>query len=62
LPYLHIPEAAFPFLLAVDHILDTGRTCTNTVACSIATAGVAKWEGVLSDGVPNNDIDVALAR
>lgn len=62
LPYLHIPEAAFPFLLAVDHILDTGRTCTNTVACSIATTCVAKWEGVLSKPVPNNDIEVALAR
>ena len=62
LPYLHIPEAAFPFLLAVDHILDTGRTCTNTVACSIATTCVAKWEGVLTKGVPNNDIEMALAR
>lgn len=62
LPYLHIPEAAFPFLLAVDHILDTGRTCTNTVACSIATTCVAKWEGVLSKPLPNNDIEVALAR
>lgn len=62
LPYLHIPEAAFPFLLAVDHILDTGRTCTNTVANSIATACVAKWEGVLTKPIPNNDIEVALAR
>lgn len=62
LPYLHIPEAAFPFLLAVDHILDTGRTCTNTVANSIATACVAKWEGVLTKGIPGNDIEVALAR
>ncbi|MBX7198845.1 MAG: dicarboxylate/amino acid:cation symporter [Rhodospirillaceae bacterium] len=62
LPYLHIPEAAFPFLLAVDHILDTGRTCTNTVACSIATACVAKWEGVLGKPVANNNVEVALAR
>jgi Na+/H+-dicarboxylate symporter len=62
LPYLHIPEAAFPFLLAVDHILDTGRTCTNTVANSIATACVAKWEGLLTKAVPAGDVEVALAR
>src|SRR6202012_121987 len=57
LPYLHIPEAAFPFLLAVDHILDTGRTCTNTVACSIATSCVAKWEGLLGKGAAAGNVE-----
>ena len=32
-------------ILGVDHFMDMGRTCTNTVATAIAAASVAKWEG-----------------
>ena len=45
MPYFHLPEAGALLLLGVDHFLDMGRTCTNTVATSIAAASVAKWEG-----------------
>jgi Na+/H+-dicarboxylate symporter len=45
LPYFHLPEAGALLILGVDHFLDMGRTCTNTVATAIAAASVAKWEG-----------------
>jgi Na+/H+-dicarboxylate symporter len=45
LPYFHLPEAGAFLILGVDHFLDMGRTCTNTVATAIAAASVAKWEG-----------------
>jgi Na+/H+-dicarboxylate symporter len=44
LPYFHLPEAGALLILGVDHFLDMGRTCTNTVATAIAAASVAKWE------------------
>src|SRR6202012_4077187 len=52
LPYFHLPEAGALLLLGVDHFLDMGRTCTNTVATSIAAASVAKREGARWDGKP----------
>jgi Na+/H+-dicarboxylate symporter len=45
LPHFHIPETGLLLLLAVDHFLDMGRSATNVVGNSIATAVVAKWEG-----------------
>jgi Na+/H+-dicarboxylate symporter len=45
LPYFHLPEAGALLILGVDHFLDMGRTCTNTVATAIAAASVSKWEG-----------------
>lgn len=42
-----IPEAGLLLILAVDHFLDMGRSATNAVGNSIATAAVAKWEGEL---------------
>ena len=45
-----IPEAGLLLILAVDHFLDMGRSATNVVGNSIATAVVAKWEGELTPG------------
>jgi Na+/H+-dicarboxylate symporter len=45
LPYFHLPESGALLILGVDHFMDMGRTCTNTVATAIAAASVAKWEG-----------------
>lgn len=47
LPHFNIPETGLLLLLAVDHFLDMGRSATNVVGNSIATAVVAKWEGEL---------------
>jgi proton glutamate symport protein len=41
-------EAAF-LLLGVDQILDMGRTAVNVMGNCMATAVVARWEGVLDD-------------
>jgi Na+/H+-dicarboxylate symporter len=36
-------------VLAVDAFMDMGRTATNVIGNSIASAVIAKWEGLLSD-------------
>ena len=43
----NIPEAGLLLILGVDTFLDMGRSATNAVGNSIATAVVAKWEGDL---------------
>lgn len=44
----NIPEAGLALLLGIDPLLDMGRSATNVVGNSIATAVVSKWEGELS--------------
>ena len=46
----HIPEAGLLLIMGVDQFLDMGRSATNVVGNSIATAVVAKWEGELGAG------------
>jgi Na+/H+-dicarboxylate symporter len=56
LNHFDIPEAGLLLILGVDTFLDMGRSATNAVGNSIATAVVAKWEGELlseSDAVVN---------
>jgi Na+/H+-dicarboxylate symporter len=43
----NIPEAGLLLILGVDVFLDMGRSATNAVGNSIATAAVAQWEGEL---------------
>jgi len=45
LSQFNIPEAGLLLLLGIDHFLDMGRSATNVIGNSIATAVVAKWEG-----------------
>jgi Na+/H+-dicarboxylate symporter len=47
LPMFGLPEAGLLLIMGIDQILDMGRTATNVVGNSIATAVVAKWEGEL---------------
>ncbi|MFW0757908.1 dicarboxylate/amino acid:cation symporter [Pseudomonas sp. H11T01] len=47
LSQFNIPEAGLLLILGVDTFLDMGRSATNAVGNSIATAVVAKWEGEL---------------
>jgi Na+/H+-dicarboxylate symporter len=47
LSFFKIPEGGILLILAVDHFLDMGRSATNVVGNSVATAVVAKWEGEL---------------
>ena len=50
----NIPEAGLLLILGVDTFLDMGRSATNAVGNSIASAVVAKWEGEL---MPEPDAD-----
>lgn len=43
----NIPEAGLALLLGIDPLLDMGRSATNVVGNSVATAVVSKWEGDL---------------
>ena len=49
LAQFNIPVAGLVLLLGVDHFLDMGRSATNVVGNSIATAVVARWEGELRE-------------
>jgi Na+/H+-dicarboxylate symporter len=40
-----IPEAGLLLILGIDQFLDMGRSATNVIGNSLATAAVAKWEG-----------------
>jgi Na+/H+-dicarboxylate symporter len=53
-----IPEAGLLLILGIDTFLDMGRSATNAVGNSIATAVVAKWEGELvSEDEAERDAD-----
>lgn len=43
----NIPEAGLALLLGIDPLLDMGRSATNVVGNSVATAVVSKWENSL---------------
>jgi Na+/H+-dicarboxylate symporter len=45
LAYFKLPEAGLLLILAVDHLLDMGRSATNVLGNSVAATVVAKWEG-----------------
>ena len=47
LGHFGIPEAGLLLVLAVDHVLDMGRSATNVWGNCVATAVVAAWEGEL---------------
>jgi Na+/H+-dicarboxylate symporter len=48
LAYFKLPEAGLLLILAVDHLLDMGRSATNVIGNSVAAVIVAKWEDELS--------------
>ncbi len=52
LTQFNMPEAGLLLILGVDHFLDMGRSATNVVGNSIATAVVAKWERELGPPRP----------
>ncbi len=51
LSFFRLPEAGLVLILTVDHLLDMGRSATNVVGNSVASAVVAKWEGELGPGL-----------
>ena len=49
LSYFGLPEQGLVFVIAVDHLLDMGRTATNVLGNAVASTLVAKWEGELTE-------------
>jgi Na+/H+-dicarboxylate symporter len=43
-----IPEAGLLMIMGIDTFLDMGRSATNVIGNSLATAVVAQWEGELA--------------
>ncbi len=52
LAYFKLPEEGLLLILAVDFLLDMGRSATNVVGNSVASAVVARWEGERVDKPP----------
>ncbi len=49
LTYFGLPEGWIALVLGVDHLLDMGRSATNVLGNSVASAVVARWEGKLDE-------------
>jgi len=47
----NIPEAGLALLIGIDPLLDMGRSATNVIGNSLATAVVSKWEGELTEAL-----------
>ena len=48
-------ELGLVLIIAVDHLLDMGRSATNVVGNAVASALVAKWENELLPSRPLTD-------
>ncbi len=48
LPFIGVAPEAIAMVLAVDAFMDMGRTATNVIGNSVATAVIAKWEKALA--------------
>ena len=51
----HLPEAGLLLIMGIDQFFDMGRTATNVVGNSLATAVIAKMEGNEEDLAPKAD-------
>ncbi|MDU9402705.1 dicarboxylate/amino acid:cation symporter [Pseudomonas sp. zfem004] len=58
LPMFHLPEAGLLLILAIDQFLDMGRTATNVVGNSIATAVIANLESKHGDTPQAHTADI----
>jgi Na+/H+-dicarboxylate symporter len=48
----NLPEAGLLLIIGIDQFLDMGRSATNVIGNSLATAVVAKWEGEVTAPTP----------
>ena len=55
----NLPLEGAAILLAIDQIMDMGRTAVNVMGNCIATAVVARWEGVFDDDKMRRSIEAA---
>ena len=57
LPMFHLPEAGLLLIMGIDQFFDMGRTATNVVGNSLATAVIAKLEDNREDSRESNPSD-----
>ncbi|WP_312993142.1 dicarboxylate/amino acid:cation symporter [Achromobacter animicus] len=65
LPMFHLPEAGLLLIMGIDQFFDMGRTATNVVGNSLATAVIAKLEGKeegSGEGIEEGTADAASAQ
>lgn len=62
LAQFNIPEAGLLLIMGIDHFLDMGRTATNVLGNAVASAAVAKWEGVLAPSFSDEGQSANRAR
>jgi len=51
-----LPEAGLLLVIGIDQFLDMGRSATNVIGNSLATAVVAKWEGEEPAPIPEGEL------
>ena len=56
----NIPEAGLLLIMGIDQFLDMGRSATNVIGNSLATAVVSKWEGALGPEKPGEADDAFI--
>src|SRR4051795_3802921 len=56
----HLPLEGIALILGVDALMDMCRTSVNLLGNCVATAVVARWEGVALPGVTGEPLEVAL--
>jgi proton glutamate symport protein len=59
---LHLPSEPILVLLGIDALMDMGRTATNVVGNCLASAVVARWEGVFDSNLPSPAVLEAMAE
>jgi Na+/H+-dicarboxylate symporter len=55
-----IPESGLLLILGIDQFLDMGRSATNVIGNSLASAIVSKWEGALGPEKPGEADDAFI--
>jgi Na+/H+-dicarboxylate symporter len=54
LHYFKLPDSGVALVLAVDHVLDMGRSATNILGNTVAAAVVARWESKIPLSSPSD--------
>lgn len=58
-----LPVEGVALILGIDQVLDMGRTGTNLIGNSVATASMARWEGILQPSIAETaDLNAVLAH
>jgi Na+/H+-dicarboxylate symporter len=50
----NLPEAGLLLIIGIDQFLDMGRTATNVIGNSLATAVISRWEGEHADEIASS--------